>query len=140
MPHMANVLGNVFGGVILSLVDRVAAVAAIRHARGHVVTVSVDRVDFHEPIYVGELVTAHASVNFTGRTSMEIGVRIQAENLITGERRHTNSCYATFVAIDEKGRPRPVAPVVPETDVERRRNAAGAERRKRHLKERAAGT
>ena len=131
MPHMANVLGNVFGGVILSLVDRVAAVAAIRHARGHVVTVSVDRVDFHEPIYVGELVTAHASVHFTGRTSMEIGVRIQAENLITGERRHTNSCYATFVAINEKGRPRPVAPVVPETDVERR---------KRRLKERAAGT
>ncbi len=129
MPNMANNLGNVFGGVILSLVDRVAAVAAIRHAMGPCVTVSVDRVDFREPIHVGELVTARASVNFVGRTSLEVGVRVEAENIVTGVRRHTNSCYLTFVAIDADGRPRPVAPVVPETDEERARVAAAKRRR-----------
>lgn len=137
MPHMANNLGHVFGGVILSLVDRVAAVAAIRHARQPCVTVSVDRVDFHEPIYLGELVTARASVNFVGRTSLEVGVRIEAENLMTGARRHTNSCYVVFVAIDRNGRPVPVAPVVPETEEQRRWYAAAQERRRRRLEERA---
>ena len=136
MPHHANNLGHVFGGVILSLVDRVAAVAAIRHARQSCVTVSVDRVDFHEPIYLGELVMAQASVNFVGRTSMEVGVRIEAENLLTGQRRHTNSCYVTYVAIDEHGKPSPVPPVLPETEEERRRFRAGEERRRRRLEER----
>ena len=134
MPHMANTLGNVFGGVILSLVDRVAAVAAIRHARGPCVTVSVDRVDFREPIHVGELVVARASVNYVGRTSMYVGVRVEAEDLVTAQRRHTNSCYITFVAIDKHERPIPVAPLVPETDEERRRYAA-AERRRRLRRE-----
>jgi acyl-CoA hydrolase len=139
MPHMANLLGNVFGGVILSLVDRVAAVAAIRHAGGPCVTVSVDQVDFKEPIHVGELVVAKASVNYVGRTSMEVGVRIHAEDVPTGKRRHTNTCYVTFVAIDNHGRPRPVAPVVPETDDEKRRYAGAEARRalrRRHLEER----
>src|SRR3990172_3334062 len=135
MPHMANVLGNVFGGVVLSLVDRVAAVAAIRHARQPCVTVSVDRVDFIEPIHVGELVTALASVNFVGRTSVEVGVRIEAENLMTGARRHTNSCYVTFVALDPTGRPVPVSPVQPETEAERRRYTAAEQRRRRRLEE-----
>ena len=135
MPNMANILGNVFGGVILSLVDRAAAVAATRHSRRPCVTVSVDRVDFHQPIHVGELVTALASVNFTGRTSMEVGVRIEAENLLTGERRHTNSCYVTYVAIDDQGRPMPVLPVLPESETEKRRFAAAAERRRRRLEE-----
>lgn len=138
MPHHANNLGNVFGGVILSLVDRVAAVAATRHARRQCVTVSVDRVDFLEPIYLGELVTARASVNYVGRTSMEVGVRIEAENLVTGRRRHTNSCYVTYVAIDEHGKPSPVAPVLPETEEERRRFTAAEERRRRRLEERKA--
>jgi acyl-CoA hydrolase len=129
MPHMANVLGNVFGGVILSIVDRAAAVAAIRHAGGPCVTVSVDQVDFREPIHVGELVTAHASVNFVGRTSMEVGVRIEAEQIATGTKRHTNSCYVTFVAIDAEGHPRPVAPVAPETAEERRRFESARGRR-----------
>jgi acyl-CoA hydrolase len=129
MPHMANVLGNVFGGVILSLVDRAAAVAAIRHAGGPCVTVSVDQVDFREPIHVGELVTARASVNFVGRTSMEVGVRVEAEQVATGRRRHTNSCYLTFVAIDDEERPRPVAPVLPQTDDERRRHEEAKARR-----------
>jgi acyl-CoA hydrolase len=138
MPHMANSLGNVFGGVILSLVDRVAAVAAIRHAGGPCVTVSVDQVDFREPIHLGELVIARASVNFVGRTSLEIGVRIEAEHVASGRRRHTNSCYVTFVAIDAQERPRPVAPVVPDTAEERRRYAdaeARRELRRRHRKE-----
>ncbi len=136
MPHMANLLGNVFGGVILSLVDRVAAVAAIRHAGGPCVTVSVDQVDFKEPIHVGELVVAKASVNYVGRTSMEVGVNIHAEEVPTGRQRHTNTCYVTFVAIDSQGRPRPVAPVVPETSEEQRRYAAAEARRalrRRHL-------
>ncbi len=138
MPHHANNLGNVFGGVILSLVDRVAAVAATRHARKQCVTVSVDRVDFLLPIYLGELVTARASVNGAGRTSMEVGIRIEAENLVTGERRHTNSCYVTYVAIDEHGKPTPVPPVQPETEDERRRYRAAEERRARRLEERRA--
>jgi acyl-CoA hydrolase len=138
MPHMANLLGNVFGGVILSLVDRVAAVAAIRHAGGPCVTVSVDQVDFREPIHVGELVIANASVNYVGRTSMEVGVRLEAEEVATGKRRHTNSCYLTFVAIDRDERPRPVAPVVPVSPDEKRRFAAAQARRasrKRHREE-----
>jgi len=136
MPHHANNMGNVFGGVILSLIDRVAAVAATRHARRQCVTVSVDRVDFLQPIYLGELVTARASVNFAGRTSMEVGIKIDAENLVSGERRHTNSCYVTYVAIDERGKPAPVPPVVPETDEERRRYRAAEQRRQRRLQER----
>jgi uncharacterized protein (TIGR00369 family) len=136
MPNMANNLGHVFGGVILSLVDRVGAVTAIRHSRQPCVTVSVDRVDFHEPIYLGELVIANASVNFVGRTSMEVGVRIEAENLVTGKRRHTNSCYVTFVAIDGQGRPSAVPPLALETEDDRRRNAGAAARRRRRLEER----
>jgi uncharacterized protein (TIGR00369 family) len=135
MPQHANNLGNVFGGVILSLIDRVAAVAATRHAHGPCVTVSIDRVDFLLPIHLGELVTAHASVNYAGRTSMEVGVRIEAENLLTGERRHTNSCYVTYVAIDAHGRPAPVAPVRPETEAERRRYRDAEQRRARRREE-----
>ena len=138
MPQHANILGHVFGGVILSMMDRAAAVAAIRHARGNCVTVSVDRVDFREPIHVGDLVIMKASVNYAGRTSMEIGVRVEAENMIDGVRRHTNSCYLTFVAIDRNGRPVEVPQLLPETPVEERRFAAAMERRRRRLEERAA--
>ena len=138
MPQHANVLGHVFGGVILSMMDRTAAVAAIRHARGNCVTVSVDRVDFREPIHVGDLVIMKASVNYAGRTSMEVGVRVEAENMVNGVRRHTNSCYVAFVAIDRNGRPVEVPPVIAETETERRRFAAAIERRRRRLEERAA--
>ena len=134
MPNHANIMGNVFGGVILSLVDRVAAVAAIRHARKPCVTVSVDKVDFKEPIHVGELLTAHARVNYAGRTSMEVGVKIIAENVLTGERRHTNSCYVTYVALDDHGRPTEVPPVVPETPDEKRRFERAAKRRASRVK------
>lgn len=133
MPHMANNHGNVFGGVILSLVDRVGAVAAMRHGRQLCVTVSMDRVVFLEPIHLGELVTAKASVNFVGRTSMEVGVRIEAENMVTGERRHTNSCHVTYVAVDGNGRPVPVPKVTPETDAEMHRYKRAEARRARRL-------
>ena len=135
MPNMANNLGNVFGGVILSLLDRVAAVAAIRHSRGACVTVHIDQVEFREPIHLGELVIAHACVVLVGRTSLDVGVRVEAEDMRTAERRHTNSCYLTFVAIDDAGKPRPVAPVIPETEVERKWFAE-AKTRRRHRDER----
>ncbi len=135
MPHMANNHGNVFGGVILSLVDRVGAVAAIRHGRQLCVTVSMDRVVFLEPIHLGELVTAKASVNFVGRTSMEVGVRIEAENMVTGQRRHTNSCHVTYVAVDGNGCPVSVPKVTPETDAEMRRYERAEARRTRRLED-----
>ena len=138
MPPDANILGHVFGGVILSMMDKCAAIAAFRHARNNVVTVSIDRVDFREPIHVGDLVIMRSSVNFVGRTSMEVGVRVEAEDLVTGKRRHTNSCYLTFVAIDRNGRPVEVPAVVPETAEEQRRHAAARERRRRRLEERTA--
>jgi acyl-CoA hydrolase len=138
MPQDANILGHVFGGAVLSMMDKAAAIAAFRHARMNVVTVSVDRVDFREPIHVGDLVVMKASVNFVGRSSMEIGVRIEAEDLLTGARRHTNSCYLTFVAIDRNGKPVEVPQVLPETVDEKRRYEAARERRRRRLEERHA--
>lgn len=134
-PHHANIMGNVFGGVILSLADHVAAVAAIRHSRHQCVTVSVDKVDFREPIKVGELVTAMSRVNFAGRTSMEIGVKIMAEVITTGERRHTNSCYLTYVALDDTGHPTEVPPVAPETPDEKRRYERAMHRRANRVTE-----
>lgn len=99
------------------------------------VTVSIDRMDFREPIMVGELVIMRASVNFVGKSSMEIGVRVEAENILTGVRRHTNSCYATFVALDATGAPTEVPRLICETDVDRARMAAGAERKRRRMEE-----
>lgn len=136
MPQHANNLGHVFGGVILAMMDTTAAVSAIRHARMTCVTVSVDRVDFREPIQVGDLVIMKSSVNFVGRTSMEVGVRVEAENLLTGVRRHTNSCYLTFVAVDRNGRPVTVPPLLPETPDEKRRHSSAMQRRQRRLEER----
>jgi acyl-CoA hydrolase len=138
MPQHSNNLNNVFGGVLLSMMDTAAAVCAIRHARTTCVTVSVDRVDFREPIMLGELVIMKCSVNFVGRTSMEVGVRVEAEHLMTGERRHTNSCYLTYVAIDRVGHPVEVPRLVPETPDELRRYEAAKERRRRRLEERRA--
>ena len=133
MPQDVNNLGNVFGGAILSMVDRAAAVAAMRHSSCTSVTVSIDRVDFKEPIYAGELVTCMARVNFVGRTSMEVGVRVEAEDLLSGVKRHTNTCYLTFVAIDQHGRPIKVRPLKIETEVEQRHwNEAKRRREFRH--------
>jgi acyl-CoA hydrolase len=138
MPQHANNLNNVFGGVILAMMDTAAAVSAIRHAGASCVTVSVDRVDFREPIRVGELIIMKASVNFVGHTSMEVGVRVEAENMITRVRRHTNSCYLTYVAIDKSGKPVAVPALIPETADEKRRYDAAQERRRRRLEERNA--
>ena len=138
MPQHANVLGHIFGGVILSMMDKTAAVTAIRHARNACVTVSIDRVDFREPIHVGDLIIMKSAVNYAGRTSMEIGVRVEAEDMISGRRRHTNSCYLTFVAVDRNGRPMDVPPIIPLTPVDERRFAAAKERRRRRTEERKA--
>jgi acyl-CoA hydrolase len=129
MPHQVNNLGHVFGGELLSMVDRAAAVAAMRHSGRPVVTVSIDRVDFREPIFSGELVTCRARVNYVGRTSMEVGVQVTAENLLTGVKRHTNTCLLTFVAIDEKHRPRPVRALRLEGPEDERRAREGRRRR-----------
>lgn len=129
MPQDVNNLGNVFGGVVLSLVDRAAAVAAMRHSGQACVTVSIDRVDFREPIYAGELVICKARVNYVGRSSMEVGVRVEAENLLTGRLRHTNTCFLTFVAIDDQGRPQAVPPLEPHTDAEKQRSKEAKRRR-----------
>jgi len=138
MPGHANNLGHVFGGVILSMMDKTAAIAALRHSRTTVVTASIDRVDFREPIHLGDLVVMRASVNYVGRTSMEVGVRVEAEDLLTGDRRHTNSCYLTFVAVDRNGRPIEVPSLIPETEDELRRHAAAEQRRRRRIEERQA--
>ena len=138
MPQHANNLGHVFGGVMLSMMDKTAAIAAFRHCRVNVVTASIDRVDFREPIHLGDLVVMKASVNYVGRTSMEVGVRVEAEELLSGRRRHTNSCYLTFVAVDANGRPVEIPGVTPETPEEKRRYEAAQQRRARRLEERAA--
>lgn len=129
MPHQVNNLGHVFGGELLSMVDRAAAVSAMRHAGRAAVTVSIDRVEFVEPIYTGELVTCTARVNFVGTTSMEIGVSVEAENLLTGEKRHTNTCLLTFVAIDENHRPCPVPRLDLSDPEDERRYREGKRRR-----------
>lgn len=136
MPEHANNLGHVFGGVVLGMMDKTAAVAAIRHARSTCVTASIDRVDFREPIHLGDLVVMKASVNYVGRSSMEVGVRVEAEDLLSGRRRHTNSCYLTFVGVDRNGRPVEVPALVAESPDEIRRQKAAAERRRRRLEER----
>ncbi len=128
-PDMSNFRGNVHGGILLKYLDQVAYTCASRYARGYAVTLSVDRVVFREPVHVGELVTFQASINYTGRTSMEVGIRVTTEDLVHHNVRHTNSCYFTMVAVDEDGRPTPVPPWVPRTDVERRRHAAALQRR-----------
>lgn len=117
-PDMANFSGNVHGGTLLKLLDQVAYSCASRYAGTYVVTLSVDRVLFRDAIKVGELVSFSASVNHTGRTSMEIGIRVETENIQSGTRRHTNSCYFTMVAVDGDGRPVPVPALVPTSERE----------------------
>ncbi|HEU4568991.1 MAG TPA: acyl-CoA thioesterase [Gemmatimonadales bacterium] len=128
MPHMQNILGDLFGGEIMAMVDQAAAVAAIRHAGGPAVTAAIDRVDFRERIPVGALVTCQASVDYVGNSSMDITIEVYAEKVSTGEKRNTHTAHAVFVAIDEFGRPKRVPRLVPETDEERARYEAA----KRH--------
>ena len=128
-PDMSNFRGNVHGGILLKLLDQVAYTCASRYAGHYAVTLSVDRVVFREPIHVGELVTFSASVNYTGRTSMEVGIRVTTEDLVQRTVRHTNSCYFTMVATDDNGRPTEVPAWSPVTEAERRRHADALRRR-----------
>lgn len=121
MPSMQNVLGNLFGGELMSMVDQAAAVAAIRHAGGPVVTAAIDRVDFREPIPIGALVTCQGTVDFVGNSSMDITVEVYSEIVSTGERRHTHTARVVFVAIDEDGKPMRVPRLRPETPEEEAR-------------------
>lgn len=135
LPSDANPYGSIHGGIIMKHIDTAAGIVAIRHVRGNAVTASIDRLDFHHPAYVGDLLMLKASINLVGKTSMEIGVRVEAENLLTGEIRHTASAYLTFVALDKKGRPTPVRPYVPKTEEEMRRHMEAQIRRQSRLAE-----
>jgi uncharacterized protein (TIGR00369 family) len=136
LPPDANAAGNVHGGVILKHIDTAGGIAAIRHARSAVVTASIDRMDFLKPAYIGEVVTFLASVNLVGTTSMEVGVRVECENPLTGETRHAGSAYLTYVALDAERRPLRVPPLLLETEEDCRRNREATARREARLAER----
>ena len=129
MPDDANPWGAVHGGTIMKMVDEAAGSAAIRHSRCRVATAAIDYMSFLHPVHVGDLVTLMASVNDVGRTSMEVGVRVETEDMMTGRRWHTSSAYLVMVALDDEGRPRSVPPVLAETPDQRRRMAAAKIRR-----------
>ena len=144
LPQDANPAGIVHGGVVMKHIDDAAGVVALRHTRCNVVTASIDRLDFHNPAFIGELLTIKASLNLVGKTSMEIGARVEAENHFTGEKRHIASAYLTFVALDEKHQPKAIPPLILEDAEEKRRNKDAIERRKIRLttksKEKKAAT
>jgi acyl-CoA hydrolase len=133
----ANSHGNVHGGTVMKLCDEAAGLAAVKHGRRRVVTAGMDRMDFLVPIQIGELVTFAATVNAAWRTSMEIGVRVEAENARTGVVRHTNTAYLTMVALDDDGHPAPVPPLIATTPDEQRRLREAELRRANRLEERA---
>ena len=136
MPEHANPAGNIHGGVIMKYVDNAGAVVAFRHARCNSVTASIDRFDFHNPVFVGNLLTLRASLNLVGKSSMETGVRVEAEDLFTGETRHIASAYLTYVALDDNSKPGKVPGLICETKEEKRRNRDAEARRKIRLAER----
>jgi acyl-CoA hydrolase len=133
LPNDANTLGNVLGGKVMHLVDLAAALAAVRHSRCSVVTAAVDYMSFLHHIHIGQLIVLRSSVNRVFRTSMEVGVRVEAENPVTGDIRHASSAYLTFVALDKSGSRIIVPQVIPETDDEKRRFEEAGERRKYRL-------
>lgn len=132
-PDMANFHGNVHGGHILKLLDRVAYACASRYSGKYIVTLSVDQVIFKEPIHVGELVSFYAAVNYVGTSSIEVGIRVVAENLLTQEQRHTNTCYFTMVALDENGKPTKVPPLSINNEIQKQRNQAALLRKKARM-------
>jgi acyl-CoA hydrolase len=132
----ANLAGLVHGGTVMKMCDEVAAIAAIRHCGRRIVTAGVDRMTFVDPVHVGELLACSATVNAAWRTSMEVGVRVEAENPRTGERRHTSTAYLTMVALDDEGRPVAVPTLLAESDDERRRQREAELRRANRLAER----
>ncbi len=132
----ANAAGNVHGGTIMKMVDEVAGVAAVRHSGTRVVTAALDRMTFTQPVYVGQLVTVKATVNAAWRSSMEVGVRVESENVRTGQILHTSTAYLTMVALDDDGNPKDVPPLAPETEAEKRRAREAQLRRDNRLEER----
>ena len=132
----ANTAGNVHGGTIMKMVDEVAGVAAVRHCGTRVVTAALDRMTFTQPVYVGQLVTVKATVNAAWRSSMEVGVRVESEDVRSGEITHTSTAYLTMVALDEEGQPTGVAAIEPDTEDERRREREAQLRRDNRLRER----
>lgn len=138
-PNDASFMGTVHGGVILRMLDEAGGMAAFRHARKPVVTAAIDSMSFLAPVYVGNLVTAKASVNSVGRTSMEVGVRVEAEDLVTGKVTHTASAYLVYVALGRQRAPLQVPALIPQTAEERRRMAAAELRRKARAARRMAG-
>ncbi|MFW6323967.1 MAG: acyl-CoA thioesterase [Desulfovibrionales bacterium] len=135
VPQDTNPYGSVHGGVIMKGIDEAGAIAAIRHCRRNAVTASIDRLHFHKPVYVGELVFFRANVNMVGRSSMEVGIRVEAENLYSGEVRHVASAYITFVSVDKQGKPTPVPELILETDEDKRRNREAQSRKRMRLEE-----
>ena len=129
LPQDANRAGNVHGGVIMKQIDSAAGLVATRHGRSNCVTASVDRLDFFHPVFIGNLLILKASLNLVGRSSMEVGVRVEAEDPLTGEFHHTASAYLTFVALDDDGRPRQVPPLILESEDDKRRNLEAGQRR-----------
>jgi acyl-CoA hydrolase len=140
LPDDANPSGDVHRGVVMKLVDTAAGLAATRHARSRTVTVAMDSMTFEAPVHVGDLLHLVARLTWTGRTSMEIEVVVEAENVLTGERRRTSTAYLVYVALDADGKPRPVPPLVPETDEDRARWAAAERRRAVRMANLDAGT
>jgi acyl-CoA hydrolase len=134
-PADANPAGNVHGGTIMKLIDNAAGVVAFRHSRCNSVTASVDQIDFHYPAFIGDLLTIKASLNLVGRTSMEIGARVESENLLTGQTRHIASAYLTFVSLDNNLKPVLVPGLIFETEKEKQRNQAAQARREIRLAE-----
>jgi len=133
LPNDTNAQGNILGGRVMHLIDIAAAMSAMRHCRKSVNTVHVDKISFKHPIPLGHVALLKAQVNYAGRTSMEVGVKVWSENPLTGERKHTSSAYLTFVALDEERRPCPVPPLVLETDDDRRRARDAEVRRNANL-------
>lgn len=136
LPTHTNALGSIFGGVVMSWIDIAAAIAAQRHSRKNVVTASIDALNFVAPVFKGWVVNLRASVNFAGTSSMEVGVRVDAENPVTGQRFHTASAYLTFVALDSRGKPTSIPQIKPETTEEKRRFDAAKERRAHRIQTR----
>lgn len=134
----ANIAGIVHGGEVMKLVDTAAGIAAIKHAGGMCVTVSIDEMSFLHPVHVGDLVIVKASVNDVGTTSLEVGVRVEVEDVLTGETKHTSSAYLVFVALDDEGKPRTVPQLVTESDVQERRRREATIRRRTRLEHRRA--
>ncbi|GIV80202.1 acyl-CoA thioesterase [Litorilinea aerophila] len=135
-PEHSNSLGTVHGGVLLKLCDECGGIVASRHARRPAVTVTVDSVTFHQPVYVGQLLLVHGRITYVGRTSMEVELRVEAENLLTGEITHTNSAYFVYVALDDQLRPTAVPPLDLQNDEERRRFEEGRRRQEIRLSRR----